>query len=146
MVYASWEDSFELLTVEEQAQFLKNLFLYNKGEEPILNTSGLKMLWTTIKFTLEKDKQSYNNKVEGARKATKLRQAHRDDEDDTSQYTTMSLKDTTMSYDVVPNTVMSYAKDKDKDKVKAKVKDIDKDIIINNIIAKGGFDKVWDNT
>lgn len=140
MVYASWEDSFELLTVEEQAQFLKNLFLYNKGEEPILNTSGLKMLWTTIKFTLEKDRQSYLNKVEGARKTTKIRQAHRDDEDDTLQNNTMSLKNTTMSYDVVSRATMSYDKDKDKDKDKVK----GKDNIINSIRVKG-FDEVFDN-
>lgn len=149
MVYASWEDSFDLLTTEEQAQFLKNLFLFNKGEEPILNTSGLKMLWTTIKFNLEKDQQSYLNKVEGAKKTTKIREARRNDEDGIVQEelpplvdTTMSLKETTVSYDVVPIATMSYDKDKDKDNVKDE--DIGKDNIINNIRLKG-FDNTWDN-
>lgn len=157
MVYASWEDSFELLTIEEQAQFLKNLFLYNKGEDPILNTSGLKMLWTTIKFTLEKDKQSYNNKVEGAKKA---RQAHHTDEEDVRSLPTpstpkslMSEKVPLMSLDIKPiglssseNILISYAKDKDKDKDKDrdKDKDIGKDSIINNIRING-FDKVYDS-
>jgi len=111
LVYASWEDSFELLTVEEQAQFLKNLFLYNRGEEPILNTSGLKMLWATIKFSLDRDKQAYANKVEGARKTTVLRESNRRDSNDTVQNTTMSydtVQNTTMSYDTVQNTTMSY--------------------------------------
>ena len=157
MVYASWEDSFELLTVEEQAQFLKNLFLYNKGEEPILNTSGLKMLWTTIRFTLEKDKQSYDNKVEGAKKA---RQAHQADaEESPIPHTSSTPKSLIseevllMSPDIRPiglsssgKVLISYAKDKEKVKEKAKVKeeDIGKDSIINNIRIMG-FDRVFDN-
>ena len=155
MVYASWEDSFELLTIEEQAQFLKNLFLYNKGEDPILNTSGLKMLWTTIKFTLEKDKQSYSNKVEGAKKA---RQAHQTDEEGGRSLPTpstpkslISEKVPLMSLDIKPislssskNVLVSYAKDKDKDKDEDKEKDIGKDSIINNIRING-FDKVYDS-
>lgn len=151
MVYASWEDSFELLTTEEQAQFLKNLFLYNKGEEPILNTSGLKMLWTTIKFTLEKDKQSYDNKVEGAKKA---RQAHQADAEELhTPHTPSTPKSLTskevplMSPDIRPiglsssgKVLISYAK------VKEKVKEEDKgkDSIINNIRING-FDKVFDS-
>jgi len=153
MVYASWEDSFELLTTEEQAQFLKNLFLYNKREEPILNTSGLKMLWTTIKFTLEKDKQSYNNKVEGAKKARESQQDGISMEiipSAPSMANSLTSKESTLMVPVIRpiglistgNPLMSYAKDKDKDEDKEK--DIGKDSIINNIRING-FDKVYDS-
>lgn len=65
-LYTSWQESILLLSTEEQAQMLQNFFNYAKGEEPVLNTSGLKLVWTGIKFLLEKDHQSYCEAVERA--------------------------------------------------------------------------------
>ena len=42
----------ELLSTEEKATMLMNLFKYNEGAEPILNTSGLKLVWAGMRFLL----------------------------------------------------------------------------------------------
>jgi len=55
---------FEILTIEEQATMMMNLFKYQMGEEIDLNTSGLKICWNAMKFLLEKDTQNYKNKVD----------------------------------------------------------------------------------
>ena len=80
------------------------------------------MLWATIKFSLDRDKQAYANKVEGARKTTVLRESNRRDSNDTVQ-----------------NTTMSYDKDNDKDNVKDrdKVEDMGKNYYINK------FDEIF---
>lgn len=68
-VYSSWEEQFELLTTEEKATMLMNLFKYAKGEEPILDTTGLKLVWAGMKFLLEKDNTEYQKSVQRAQKA-----------------------------------------------------------------------------
>jgi hypothetical protein len=68
-VYASWEEQFELLTTEEKATMLMNLFKYAKGEEPILDTTGLKLVWAGMKFLLEKDNTEYQKSVQRAQNA-----------------------------------------------------------------------------
>ncbi len=56
-----------MLSVEEQAQMLQNFFNYAKGEEPVLNTPGLKLVWTGFEFLLEQDHKNYCGAVERAR-------------------------------------------------------------------------------
>lgn len=68
-VYASWEEQFELLTTEEKATMLMNLFKYAKGEEPTLDTTGLKLVWAGMKFLLEKDNTEYQKSVQRAQNA-----------------------------------------------------------------------------
>ena len=38
ILYMNWEDSFNLLSEGEKAQFITNLFLFHKGEEVVLNS------------------------------------------------------------------------------------------------------------
>jgi uncharacterized protein (DUF4213/DUF364 family) len=56
-----------MLSIDEQAQMLHNFFNYAKGEEPVLNTSGLKLVWAGMKFLLEQDHKNYCDAVERAR-------------------------------------------------------------------------------
>jgi len=70
-LYTSWQESISMLSVDEQAQMLQNFFNYAKGEEPVLNTSGLKLVWAGIKFLLEQDHEKYCGTVERARGAAK---------------------------------------------------------------------------
>lgn len=103
-VYASWEESMDLLSVEEKATMLMNLFKYQKGEEPILDTTGLKMIWASIKFLLEKDNQTYMTKVETAQENSQSRKAIKDDM--VSKLNDMVDK-TTISYHMVPSHTIS---------------------------------------
>jgi hypothetical protein len=74
-VYASWEEQMSLLSTEEQATMLMNLFRYQKGEELVLNTPMLKMCWASMTFLLEKDNQAYRDSVErGKHAAAKKKQ------------------------------------------------------------------------
>jgi hypothetical protein len=66
-LYTSWQESISLLSTEEQAQMLHNFFNYAKGEEPVLNTPGLKLVWAGMKFLLEQDHEKYCGAVERAR-------------------------------------------------------------------------------
>jgi hypothetical protein len=70
-LYTSWQESISMLSIDEQAQMLQNFFNYAKGEEPVLNTSGLKLVWAGIKFLLEQDHEKYCSTVERARGAAK---------------------------------------------------------------------------
>ena len=70
-IYASWEETFELLTIEERATMLMNLFRYQRGEEPILDTSGLKITWSSIKYLLESDNKKYEIKLETIKQNSK---------------------------------------------------------------------------
>ena len=62
-IYASWEEMFDILSAEEKATMLMNLFKYQKGDEPVLNTSGLKIAWNGMKYLLEKDNENYQKKL-----------------------------------------------------------------------------------
>ena len=68
-VYSSWKEMFELLSDEERSTMLMNLFNYQEGIEPVLNTAGLKMAWASMKFLLEKDDASYKAAVQRANNA-----------------------------------------------------------------------------
>jgi hypothetical protein len=56
-----------MLTIDEQAQMLQNFFNYAQGIEPVLNTSGLKLVWSGMKFLLEQDHKKYCDAVQRAR-------------------------------------------------------------------------------
>ena len=73
-VYQSWEEQMELLSTEEKATMLMNLFKYQRGEEPTLDTTGLKLVWAGIKFLLEKDDTEYQNAVQRGKNAVLKRQ------------------------------------------------------------------------
>jgi hypothetical protein len=74
-VYQSWEEQMELLSTEEKATMLMNLFKYQRGEEPILDTTGLKLVWAGMKFLLEKDDAEYQNAVQRGKNAVLKRQS-----------------------------------------------------------------------
>ena len=76
IIYQSWEDSFNLLNCEEQSQFIKNLFMFHRGEEPILNTPMLSIFWKSIEYNLYENDKRYktsreNGKLGGAPKGNK---------------------------------------------------------------------------
>jgi hypothetical protein len=66
-VYGSWEEQFEILTTEEKATMLMNLFKYSRGFEPTLDTTGLKLVWAGMKFLLEQDDTKYQAAVQRAK-------------------------------------------------------------------------------
>jgi len=66
-VYGSWEEQFEILTTEEKATMLMNLFKYSRGIEPTLDTTGLKLVWAGMKFLLEQDDTKYQAAVQRAK-------------------------------------------------------------------------------
>ncbi len=68
IIYQSWEESFNLLNCEEQSQFIKNLFLFNRGEEPILNTPMLNIFWKSIEYNLHENDKRYKTSVENGKK------------------------------------------------------------------------------
>ena len=59
----SWEAAFELLSVEEIAEIVMNLFRFNKGQEAILTTQLTKMMWKNIEPTLIINREKYINKI-----------------------------------------------------------------------------------
>ena len=73
-IYNSWKEAMELLSTEEKATMLMNLFKYNEGAEPILNTSGLKLVWAGMRFLLEKDSAKYEAAVQRGKNAASKRQ------------------------------------------------------------------------
>ncbi len=64
IIYKSWEDGFSMLSNEEQAQMLRNLFLWHRNEEPILNTPMLKLVWKLIEFNLINNAENYDKRSE----------------------------------------------------------------------------------
>ena len=63
LVMQSWEAAFELLSVEEIAEIVMNLFRFNKGQEAILTTQLTKMMWKNIEPTLIINREKYINKI-----------------------------------------------------------------------------------
>tara|TARA_R110000824_G_scaffold373920_1_gene564367 strand:+ start:22 stop:480 length:459 start_codon:yes stop_codon:yes gene_type:complete len=74
-VYNSWEKAISMLSTEEKAEMLMNLFKYGKGEEPTLNTSGLKLVWAGMEFLLDKDSTKYQEAVTRGKNAALKRQS-----------------------------------------------------------------------
>ena len=66
-LYSSWEEQFEMLSTEEKATMLMNLFKHAKNEEPVLNTTGLKLVWAGMKYLLESDDIKYQAAVQRAK-------------------------------------------------------------------------------
>jgi hypothetical protein len=67
-----------MLTIDEQAQMLQNFFNYAQGIEPVLNTPGLKLVWAGFNYLLQEDDRKYNERIEIARNANKLRHVKKD--------------------------------------------------------------------
>tara|TARA_R110000764_G_scaffold39555_4_gene88467 strand:+ start:844 stop:1323 length:480 start_codon:yes stop_codon:yes gene_type:complete len=74
-IYNSWKDAIELLSTEEQGTMLMNLFKYSEGMEPTLNTSGLKLVWASMRYLLERDSAKYEEAVQRGKNAASKRQA-----------------------------------------------------------------------
>lgn len=64
IIYKSWEEAFSLLTIEEQAQMMKNLFLWHRNEQPVLNTPSLNIVWKLIQFNLIQNAENYDKRSE----------------------------------------------------------------------------------
>tara|TARA_R110000787_G_scaffold143457_1_gene257075 strand:- start:119 stop:544 length:426 start_codon:yes stop_codon:yes gene_type:complete len=73
-IYSSWEKAISMLSTEEKAEMLMNLFKYGNNEEPILNTSGLKFVWAGMEFLLDKDSTKYQEAVSRGKNAARKRQ------------------------------------------------------------------------
>jgi hypothetical protein len=94
-LYTSWQESISLLSIEEQAQMLHNFFNYAKGEEPVLNTPGLKLVWAGVNYLLQEDDRKYNERIEIARNANKVRHVKKDT---LPQNNLRSVKEDTLTY------------------------------------------------
>jgi ABC-type nickel/cobalt efflux system permease component RcnA len=64
LIYADWEPVLRELTAEELAQFTLNLFLWNRGEQPIINTLSLKIIWGIVEPALHKNRKKYDDRCE----------------------------------------------------------------------------------
>jgi hypothetical protein len=67
LIMQSWEASFELLSSEEIAEIVMNLFRFNKGQKAILTTPLTKMMWKNIQPTLILNRQKYINKINNSK-------------------------------------------------------------------------------
>jgi hypothetical protein len=94
-LYTSWQESISLLSTEEQAQMLQNFFNYAKGEEPVLNTPSLKLVWAGFNYLLQEDDRKYNERIEIARNANKVRHVKKDT---LPQNNLRSVKEDTLTY------------------------------------------------
>lgn len=72
IIYKSWEDAFSMLSNEEQAQMMRNLFLWHRNEEPVLNTPSLKLVWSLIEFNLIQNAENYDKRSETSARNGKL--------------------------------------------------------------------------
>jgi hypothetical protein len=68
IIYKSWEEAFSMLSNEEQAQMFRNLFLWHRNEQPILNTPSLKLVWKLIEFNLIQNVENYDKRSETSAK------------------------------------------------------------------------------
>jgi hypothetical protein len=68
IIYKSWEDALSMLSTEEQAQMLRNFFLWHRNEEPILDTPSLKLVWKLIEFNLINNAENYDKRSETSSK------------------------------------------------------------------------------
>lgn len=72
IIYKSWEEAFTLLSDAEQAQMMRNLFLWHRNEQPILNTPSLKLVWSIIQYNLIQNAENYDKRSETSSKNGKL--------------------------------------------------------------------------
>jgi hypothetical protein len=134
IIYQSWEDSFNLLNCEEQSQFIKNLFMFHRGEEPILNTPMLSIFWKSIEYNLYENDKRYKTSVENGKKGGAPKgnnNAKRQPENNlqsTQEQPTYNLKG---SIDKQPTINLYKDKDKDKDSYKDlySYKDVNNDFL-----------------
>jgi len=101
-VYNSWKEQMELLSVEEKATMLMNLFAYQNDEEVVLDTPMLKMCWAGMTFLLEKDAKTYQQKVDNMKKIGKRNNKASNDTVTESNDNVKTLNDTvTINNDTV---------------------------------------------
>jgi len=72
IIYKSWEEAFTLLSDAEQAQMMRNLFLWHRNEQPILNTPSLQLVWKLIQYNLIQNAENYDRRSETSSKNGKL--------------------------------------------------------------------------
>jgi hypothetical protein len=72
IIYKSWEEAFTLLSDVEQAQMMRNLFLWHRNQQPILNTPSLNIVWKLIEFNLINNAENYDKRSETSSKNGKL--------------------------------------------------------------------------
>ena len=72
IIYKSWEEALTLLSDVEQAQMMRNLFLWHRNEEPILNTPSLQLVWKLIQYNLIQNAENYDRRSETSSKNGKL--------------------------------------------------------------------------
>ncbi len=72
IIYKSWEEAFTLLSDVELAQMFKNLFLWHRNEQPILNTPSLQLVWKLIQYNLIQNAENYDRRSETSSKNGKL--------------------------------------------------------------------------
>ena len=65
LIMSSWEDSINLLTDAEKAQFLRHLFQYHKGlgADTFLDSPTLKIFWKSIEPTLQINREKFINRI-----------------------------------------------------------------------------------
>jgi hypothetical protein len=61
----SWEDGIKLLSDSDKAKFIKLLFDYHNGKsiDMFLESSLLKMFWSTVEPTLKLNREKYLKKI-----------------------------------------------------------------------------------
>ena len=65
IVYHDWLEAFEALSDEEAKQLIIAILNYSiAGAEPSISTVGLKMAWSFIKPTIQRDKEKYIKKCQ----------------------------------------------------------------------------------
>lgn len=60
IVFQSWEEPFNMLTTNEKAQFITNLFLFHRGEDVIIDSPMLEMFWKSIEYNLKRNVDEYD--------------------------------------------------------------------------------------
>ena len=142
IIYKSWEEAFTLLSDVELAQMFKNLFLWHRNEQPILNTPSLQLVWKLIQFNLIQNAENYDRRSETSSKNGKNGGAPKGN--------TNALK---KKYDELnqpnqPNSTYNKPNDNDNGNdnvdVKEYDKDYDKDDGNGTVYDKGKLNKDWD--
>ena len=133
IIYKSWEDAFSMLSNEEQAQMFRNLFLWHRNEQPILNTPSLKLVWKLIEFNLINNAENYDKRSETSSKNGKNGGAPIGNKN--------ALKD---KYHMVeqpnqPNSTYNKPNDNDNGNDKVNVNEYEKD---NDKVDGNGYDNV----
>jgi hypothetical protein len=142
IIYKSWEEAFLMLSNEEQAQMFRNLFLWHRNEEPILNTPSLKLVWKLIQFNLISNAENYDKRSETSSKNGKLGGAPKGNKNALKQ------KYDDFNQPNQPNSTYNKPNDNGNDNVNVNEYDKDYDKVDGNGNEdgndKGNLNKDWD--